>query len=183
MSVFKPIESDFRVRYHLKEKRIVLGIAFNWEKRKGLDVFIRLSSVLSDQYQIILVGTNDGVDELLPKSIISIHQTANQKELAEIYSAANVLVNPTREDNFPTVNIESLACGTPVVTFRTGGSAEIIDNSSGISVEQDDIDGLVKAIQDICEGQAIHSEDCLARSKCFDRYEKFKEYVDLYQAI
>ena len=183
LSVFKPIESDFRVRYHLKEKRIVLGIAFNWEKRKGLDVFIRLSSVLSDQYQIILVGTNDGVDELLPKSIISIHQTANQKELAEIYSAADVLVNPTREDNFPTVNIESLACGTPVVTFRTGGSAEIIDNSSGISVEQDDIDGLVKAIQDICEGQAIHSEDCLARSKCFDRYEKFKEYVDLYQAI
>ncbi len=121
---------------------IILGISFNWEKRKGLDVFIKLASLLNENYQIVLVGTDDDVDKLLPPHILSIHQTSNQKELCEIYSAADVLVNPTREDNFPTVNIESLACGTPVVTFRTGGSAEIIDNCSGVSVEQDDIDGV-----------------------------------------
>lgn len=167
----------------MKPIYMLLGISFNWERRKGLDVFLKLASLLDENYQIVLVGTDDEVDKLLPPHFLSRHQTTEQKELCEIYSAADVLVNPTREDNFPTVNIESLACGTPVVTFRTGGSAEIIDNSSGISVEQDDIDGLVRAIKDICEGHTIHSEGCLARSKSFDRYAKFKEYVDLYQAI
>lgn len=183
LDVFRPTTNTFRDRYQIGKAKLLLGVSFNWERRKGLDVFLNLGSVLDEKYKIVLVGTDDEVDKLLPPGFLSIHQTMDQRELSEIYSAADVLVNPTREDNFPTVNIESLACGTPVVTFRTGGSAEIIDNSSGISVEQDDIDGLVKAIQDICEGQAIHSEDCLARSKCFDRYEKFKEYVDLYQAI
>lgn len=162
---------------------IILGVSFNWESRKGLDVFLNLASMLDENYKIVLVGTDDEVDKLLPPRFLSIHQTTDQNELCEIYSVADVLVNPTREDNFPTVNIESLACGTPVVTFRTGGSAEIIDDNSGISVELDDIDGLVKAIKDICEGHRIHPEGCLTRSKCFDRNEKFLEYVDLYQAI
>ena len=162
---------------------IVLGISFNWERRKGLDVFLDLSTKLDSKYQIVLVGTDNVVDKKLPDDVISIHQTANQKELAEIYSAADVLVNPTREDNFPTVNIESIACGTPVITFNTGGSAEIIDNNSGISIEQDDIDGLIVSIKEICESDTINSNDCIQRSKQFDRIDKFKEYVDLYQSL
>lgn len=162
---------------------LILGISFNWEKRKGLDVFSRLANELDERYRIVLVGTNDEVDATLPDSIISIHNTADQHELSELYSAADVLVNPTREDNFPTVNIEALACGTPVVTFNTGGSAEIIDQQSGISVEQDDYERLINAIKIVCEEKAINSIDCVDRSKSFDRYQKFQEYVDLYQAI
>ena len=119
----------------------------------------------------------------LPANIIAIERTNSKQELAEIYTAADVFVNPTREENFPTVNIEALACGTPVVTFRTGGSAEIIDSNSGISVEQDDMEGLVKAIKDICERKSINTEECLARSKCFDQNERFREYIDLYQNV
>lgn len=100
---------------------MVLGVSFDWGKRKGLDVFQHLAEDLDERYAIVLVGTDDKIDSFLPDRIISIHRTHSQKELAEIYSAADVFINPTREENFPTVNIEALACGTPVITFDTGG--------------------------------------------------------------
>ena len=85
-----------------------------------------------NKFQIVLVGTDDSIDKMLPNSIISIHRTRDQNELAEIYSAADLFVNPTREENYPTVNMESIACGTPVLTFRTGGSPEILDEKTGL---------------------------------------------------
>ena len=93
-----------------------------------------------------MVGTNDFIDKELPDNIISIHRTSNQIELAEIYSASNLFINPTREDNYPTVNMESIACGTPVLTFRTGGSPEMIDDLTGRVVECDDFDALFNEI-------------------------------------
>ncbi|MBQ4269875.1 MAG: glycosyltransferase, partial [Clostridia bacterium] len=112
LSVFQPSESKFREKYGLENKFIVLGVAFDWGVKKGLDVFIELSKRLDENYKIILVGTNDAIDKQLPKNILSIHRTQNQKELAEIYSAADVFVNATREETFGLVNIEALACGT-----------------------------------------------------------------------
>lgn len=184
LKTFRPYKSDFRDKYHInKTDNVVLGVAFSWDYRKGLDVFVQLSHLMDKSYKIVLVGTDEKTEENLSASIITIRRTENQAELAEIYSAADVFINPTREDNFPTVNIESLACGTPVVTFRTGGSAEIVDSTSGISVEQDDFDGLVKAIKDICERNCINTKACLTRAKKFDQHEKFKEYVELYESI
>ena len=161
-------------------KKIVLGVAFDWSRRKGFDIFQRLSRELPEQYQIVLVGTDDSVDKELPQNVISIHQTNNQKELARFYSIADVFVNPTREDNFPTVNIEALACGTPVITFRTGGSPEIPDDRSGIVVECDDFDALKQKIRFLCEHQPIDRNDCRKRAEEFDMYEKFRQYVELY---
>lgn len=89
LNVFQPVESDFRQKHHLENKYILLGVAFGWGKRKGLDVFIELSKRLDERFQIVLVGTNDEIDKQLPANIISIHKTDNQKELAEIYSAAD----------------------------------------------------------------------------------------------
>ena len=184
LDVFRPYKSDFRKMHNIKEDDImILGVAFNWDSRKGIDVFVQLSKLLARHYKIVLVGINENIEKDIPSSIIKIKRTENQVELAEIYTAADVFVNPTREENFPTVNIEALACGTPVVTFRTGGSAEIIDSHSGISVEQDDMEGLVKAIKEICERKSINTEKCLARSKCFDQNERFREYIDLYQNV
>ena len=114
LDIFQPIESDFRKKYKCEDKYILLGVAFDWGARKGLDIFIELAKRLDEKYQIVLVGTNEKTDKLLPNDIISIHRTQNQKELAEIYTAADLFVNPTREENFPTVNIEALACGTPL---------------------------------------------------------------------
>lgn len=181
LSVFKPTEGDFRERYGLMNKKIVLGVTFGWEKRKGLDVFQELADRLSDDYRIVLVGTDTKIDKCLPTNVISIHRTQNQKELAEIYTAADVFANPTREENYPTVNMESIACGTPVVTFGTGGSSEILDKTCGSVVPRDDIDAMEMEIRRICDEKPYSKEACIAHSKNFDMNARFNEYVDLYK--
>jgi glycosyltransferase involved in cell wall biosynthesis len=180
LSVFYPRESDFRQKYHLENRHIVLGVAFGWGPRKGLDVFAELAERLGDAYQIVLVGTNDAVDRQLPATVISIHRTQNQTELAEIYSAADVFINPTREEVLGLTNIESCACGTPVVTFATGGSAETIHELSGCSVPKDHIDALESQIRRICESKPYTVEDCVARAGLFDANARFRDYVELY---
>lgn len=183
LSVFKPTESDFRARYNLYDSKIVLGVAFGWGKSKGLDVFIKLSKSLPAKYQIVLVGTDEHVDATLPANIISIHRTQNQTELAEIYSAADVLANPTREEVLGLVNVESLACGTPVVTFKTGGSPECVDESCGAVVDCDDVDGMQSEIIRICEKKVFSSDACVLHAQLFDMNARYEEYVDLYECV
>lgn len=183
LGVFKPTESDFRKKHGIEDKKIILDVAFGWDARKGIDVFLELDKRLPDDYKIVLVGTNDETDKRLPESIISIHRTQNQQELAEIYSTADVFVNPTREDNYPTVNMESIACGTPVITFKTGGSPEMVDGDTGSVVECDDIDALEREIIRICEDKPYSKENCIARAQQFDKKERFREYINLYERV
>lgn len=181
LNVFKPTESDFRKKYALENKYIVLGVAFGWGRRKGLDVFVELARRLDkEKYKVVLVGTDDNIDKLLPDNIISIHRTQNQTELAGIYTAADVFANPTREENYPTVNMEVLACGTPVVTFNTGGSPEMLDETCGAAVAKDDNDAMYNEIIRICEKKPYSLEACLKKARRFDMNERFKEYYDLY---
>ena len=175
------MKSDFREKRGLTDKRVVLGVASIWGIGKGLDIFIELAKRLPDDYRIVLVGTDDNVDKCLPSNIVSIHRTQNQKELAEIYTAADVFANPTREDTFPTVNMESLACGTPVVTFRTGGSPEILDETCGSVVECDDVDAMEVEIRRVCVQKPYSVEACFARAKNFDMNDKFEEYIRMYR--
>lgn len=184
LNVFKPTESDFRKKYALENKYIVLGVAFGWGKRKGLDVFIELEKRLDkEKYKIVLVGTDDNVDRLLPENIISIHRTQNQTELAEIYTAADIFANPTREENYPTVNMEALACGTPIVTFKTGGSPEMLDETCGAVVAKNGINAMYNEIIRICETKPYSKDDCLKRAESFDKNIKFKEYISLYEGL
>lgn len=181
LTVFKPCESDFKKIYNCENKFILLGVAFDWGRRKGLDVFIELSKRISPDMLIVLVGTDDEIDKQFSDNVITIHRTSNQHELAQIYSAADLLVNPTREDNFPTVNIESIACGTPVLTFNTGGSSEMLDGSCGCSVPCDDIEALYAKIMYIKTNRPYSTEDCVKRATNYDMNKKFKEYVELYE--
>lgn len=181
LSVFYPRESDFRQKYHLEDKLIVLGVAHIWCAQKGLDVFIELSKRLDARFQIVLVGTDDKVDKQLPENIISIHRTQDQAELAEIYSAADVFVNPTREENFPTTHMEALACGTPVITFATGGSAEMLDETCGAVVRKDDINALEERIVTICVQKPYSAEACIRKAKNFDKKDKFLGCIRLYE--
>jgi glycosyltransferase involved in cell wall biosynthesis len=123
-SVFKPVDSDFRKNNNLENKVIILGVASEWTPRKGLDDFIKLAELLDDNYKIVLVGLNKKQLVQLPQNILGIERTESVGELVEIYSAADVFFNPTYEDNYPTTNLEAIACGTPVVTYNTGGSPE-----------------------------------------------------------
>ena len=135
-SIFRPTPGDFRVRHGLEGKKIVLGVASTWSPRKGLDDFVKLAGMLDDRYAIVLVGVSRAQMAQLPKGIIALERTNSTKELAEIYTAADVFVNPTYEDNYPTVNLEAQACGTQVITYNTGGCAETIQNDGGIVIEQ-----------------------------------------------
>lgn len=184
LDTFKPVAGAFRERYGIpQDKKIVLGVAFGWDERKGLDVFLELAKTLPDRYQIVLVGTDSKVDALLPKRILSIHRTQDQQELAEVYSEAAVFVNPTREENYPTVNMEAIACGTPVLTFDTGGSGEMLDRTCGTVVACDDIAAMEQEILRICEDAPFSKEGCVEKAQGFDKNERFKEYLDLYERI
>lgn len=184
LSVFKPSEGDLRKKYGVKPHQfLLLGVAFGWADSKGLDVFAELADRLGDRYRIVLVGTDEAVDKKLPDSIISIHRTNNQSELAKIYSSADLFVNPTREEMFGLVNVEALACGTPVLTFNTGGSPEAVDETCGSVVDRDDVDAMEREIIRICETRPYSQKACLERAKGFDMNDRFKEYIDLYEEI
>ena len=183
LNVFKTCLSDLRKKYGIENKKIILGVSFGWNERKGLDVFVELSKRLSEDYKIVLVGTNEQTDKYLPNNILSIHRTNNQQELAEIYSTADVFVNPTREENYPTVNMEAIACGTPVITFKTGGSPEMLDETCGSVVKCDDIDALEKEIIRICTDKPYSKENCIKKSKEFDKNKRYKEYLELYKSL
>lgn len=183
LDVFKPYRADVRSKYHISpDKKILLGVSFQWGYKKGLDVFIQLAEELpKEKFQIVLVGTNAETDKLLPSGIISIHKTENQTELAKIYSAADVFVNPTREDTFPTVNMEAVACMTPVVTFDSGGCKETIDDKTGIVVPCGDVEAMKSAIQQVCFERIFDPADFMQRATSFDMNARFKEYCELYQ--
>ncbi len=183
LNVFKPTVSNKSQSLKKTGMKTVLGVAFGWGRRKGLDIFIELAKRLPGDYQILLVGVDSQTDEELPANIISVCKTADQRELAAIYTAADVFVNPTREDNFPTVNIESLACGTPVITYSTGGSPEMVDETCGCVVERENIEAMTKQIIRVCEKKPFSEKACLKKAKQYDMNDKFNEYIQLYKEL
>ncbi|MCM3693199.1 glycosyltransferase [Neobacillus niacini] len=177
--VFKPTKSEFRSKYNIENKFIILGVASIWDRRKGYKYFEDISSLIEKDEVIVLVGLSQKQKEKLPENIIGISKTHNVKELAEIYSAADVFMNPTLEDNFPTTNLESLACGTPVITFNTGGSIESIDERCGIIVENQSAIDLIRSIR-MLKKSDISNKDCLNRSKLYNKENIYNHYIDLY---
>lgn len=170
LHVFKPHESSFRKEYGLEDKKIILGVASIWDRRKGYDDFLKLAGLLDDGHRIAMVGVSEKQKQSLPANVIGITRTNNIRELAEIYSSADVLVNPTYEDNYPTVNLEAQACGTPVITYKTGGSVESVPQEN--VVEQGDLDGLVKKISNLA---AIGIGDIE-----LNKESRYKEYIKLF---
>lgn len=146
LEVFKPTPSNFRERYHCEDKIMVLGVTNVWSHRKGLDTFVQFSKELPDKFQIVLVGLSQKQVKQLSDNIIKIERTNSTRELAEIYTAADVFVNPTLEDNFPTTNLEALACGTPVITYDTGGSPECLSDKNDFIVKKNNVNQLKNTI-------------------------------------
>lgn len=177
LNVFKP-------SLGAKESKMILGVASVWEQRKGLSEFISLRALLPIDYKIVLVGLTKKQIKSLPEGIQGISRTENVGELVNLYSKATVFVNPTLEDNFPTTNLEALACGTPVITYRTGGSPEAVDALTGIVVEKGNIKDLTDAIKKICNSSDYHREICRRRTETmFDRTICFSRYLELYKTL
>ena len=145
--IFKPTLSGLRKKYDLEDKFVVLGVASIWEKRKGLSDFYKLADMLDEKYIIFLVGLSKEQIEKLPSNIKGIQRTNSPKELAEIYTLADVFANPTYEDNYPTVNLEAEACGTRVVTYDVGGCKETLKRRDSVAVPVGDLCALKRAIE------------------------------------
>lgn len=182
LGVFQPTESNFRTKHNLENIYIILGVASIWDRRKGLKYFVELSKKLENNEKIVLVGLTEKQIAQLPDNIIGITRTNNIKELVEIYSTVDVFINPTLEDNFPTTNLEALACGTPVVTFATGGSVESIDESCGFIVEKGNLDILIERVREIkTYGKSKYSIQAINRAKQFyNDKDRYIEYVETY---
>lgn len=180
---FKPRMSDFREKYGLVDKTVLLGVAFDWSPRKGIDDFKRLAEELSEEYAIVLVGVSDVIAKKLPNRIVSIACTQNQEELAEIYSEADLFVNPTLEDNFPTVNLEALACGTPVITYQTGGSPESLTEQCGKVVAYKDYTALKDAILEMKDAKKTMTRVCIERAQRYGRDDAYQKYLELYKTV
>lgn len=184
LSIFKPKENKIRERFNiLEDKMMVLGVLGSGIVEKGKEEFIELSK--QNDLQIVLVGLKGNDYKDLPDNIIKLGRTSSQAELAEFYSAADVMMNPTYNDTFPTINIEALACGTPVVTYKTGGSPESLDEKTGIVVEKGDVNGLKKAIEIIRDnGKQSYTHSCRERAvKLFNKDERYEDYVRLYENV
>ncbi|MEL7588471.1 MAG: glycosyltransferase [Prolixibacteraceae bacterium] len=187
LSVFRPLNQiELKRKYHLEKKKVILGVTSQgFSGRKGLNHFIALARNLDSDNQIILIGIDEKDRKQIPSSIIGITRTENIQELAEYYSLADVFVNPTLEDNFPTVNLESLACGTPVITFNTGGSPEAVDQDTGMVIERDNNQELFKAIQEIVRGGKLHyTQKCRDRAvNYYSGKDRNVDYIKLYRSI
>lgn len=180
LDAFHPVTSDLRARYQIGNKRLILGVANIWEPRKGLNTFLDLAQRLEQEAVVALVGLSSAQKRALPKGMIGLSRTACVSELAAWYSAADVFVNPTMEDNFPTTQIEALACGTPVVCYDTGGCAESLDDSCGVAVPKGDVPALADAI---LRANSLKPEHCTRRAAKFGQRERFLDYVSLYAAL
>lgn len=172
LSVFKPTDGNFRERYHLQDKKIILGVASQFGQRKGFDDFLRLADLIDDQFRIVLVGVSQKQIASLPKNIIGFERTNDVRELAEIYTSADVLFNPTYEDNYPTVNLEAQACQTPVITYRTGGSVESVPFDNVIL--QGDVASFVNRLKET-ERFSIKSAP--------EKRSQYLHYVNLYKEV
>jgi len=180
IEVFKPVENDFKARLGFGNKTMILGLANGWSVKKGLDTFVELSKVLGDEFQIVLVGLSSQQLTELPKNIIGFERTSTIEKLIEVYSAADVFVNPTLEETQGLTNIEALACGTPVITYNSGGSPECVDENCGIIIERSDFTGLVNAIKSFND-IGFTKENCINRAINYDKRIKNLEYIELYK--
>lgn len=168
---------------NVRKEKLVLGVASIWSNRKGLQDFVFLRSILPSDWAITLIGLSSQQIKQLPQGIKGIRRTESIDELVTWYNKAAVFVNPTYSDNFPTTNIEALACGTPVVTYNTGGSPEAIDQFTGRIVEKGNIKGILQAIEKFQNADQIElTHYCRSRAeKYFNEKERYEEYVNLYQ--
>lgn len=176
LTIFRHTDSNLRKKYGLENKHIVLGVAGVWSETKGMHYFYELANRLDEKYQCVMIGRNQNKNIT---NIIHIDRTSDRRELCEWYTAADVFVNPTLADNFPTVNIEALACGTPIITFDTGSSPESV-GECGVVVRQGEDESLIRAVYGIAD-MGITAEQCREHVKKYDKWERYAEYLEYFE--
>lgn len=185
-SVFQPCDGEaVRRKYGLRAPHVYIGVASVWSKEKGLPDFADLAARLRADEQLVLVGVKPEQRKRLPEGVVCIGRTDNIAELAALYSAADAFLNPTWQDNYPTVNLEAISCGTPVATYRTGGSVEAITADTGAIVAQGDVEALLAAARAFSmKGKTHWQGRCRAYALAhFRKEERYADYLRLYDSL
>lgn len=190
LELFSPQSSKnikaMKAKLGLSEDSVVLlGVASTWDQRKGLADFVQLYDIIPSKWKIVLVGLSKKQIEKLPKGIIGITRTEDVNQLAVLYSLATVFVNPTWEDTFPTTNLEALACGTPVITYRTGGSVESVTEEVGYIIDKGDVIAIKDCVSEIItEGEIAYKDVCRNRALAlYNKNDRFEDYIKLYNKL
>lgn len=183
LDVFKPstVISETVKQYALQSKFIVLAVASNWNSTKGeSDIYYFSKQMPEDLF--IMIGLSKKQIGKLPPNIIGFERTENISQLVDFYSIANVLINPTYQDTFPTVNLEAMACGTPVITYDTGGCKEMISEQTGFIIAKGDKEKFLSSLNKIKHvSKDFYHENCRRHAvDLYDKEERYKEYVNLY---
>ena len=179
-SIFKPTPSDFRNKYHLENKKIILGVASSWSVAKGLNDFIQLSKMLDDEYKIVLVGLSEKQIKEVPDNIIKISRTNSAVELAEIYTAADAFVNPSRQETMGLTTVEAYACGTPVVVSNLTAVPEVVNENCGMILEQLDLSEIKHDIDIVLNRTWTNIEQEALR---YSKRNKYGIYLELYNEL
>ena len=181
--VFAPARSDLRRRLNLENKFVVLGVASVWKDVKGLPEFIELARAVDENTAIVMVGIREEQKALLPPSVIGVPPQADQQALAEYYAMADVFLNLSAEETFGLVVAEALASGTPAVVRNSTACPEVVDEHTGIVIEDGTPETVLPALRCIREnGKAAYSEACIARARTlFSKERMQREYLNLYE--
>ncbi|WP_239630409.1 glycosyltransferase [Paenibacillus sp. H1-7] len=188
LNLFKPtVSQNIKNKLGISDKQfVILGVAANFkEERKGINYFLEIARKLDTNFTIVLVGVTREQQSNMPQNVIGLRRTENINELIDLYSMADVFLNPTLEDNFPTVNLEAMACGTPVIAFDTGGVKEQIQEDCGEIIPKGDTKRMIESIIRIKSvGAANYSNACITRVKInYQQHDRFLEYINLYNKI
>jgi putative glycosyltransferase len=179
-TIFHTRSSNLREKYHLEDKKIILGVANAWNARKGLNDLLLLADRLGSTYQVVLIGLTERQLPDIPSNVLGLLRTANQTELAQWYTAADVFVNPTYEETFGLTTVEAQACGTPVIVYETDGCPETIASGNGLLVTQGDMQALENAVRDVADGRWYANPQKIAQ---FDKNSVYQKYIKLYNNI
>lgn len=180
LEIFKPCKSSFREKYSIQDKYIVLGVSFGWSQRKGLNIFIDLSKMLPNEFQIVLIGVSEEDRKMLPTNCVALGVTSNAIELAEIYSSVDILLNPSKEETMGLVTVEALACGTPVVVSNLTAVPEVVSPNCGIVVEDYSSNAFASVL---LKKPKFSKNACINRARLFEKCRKYQEYLELYENI
>lgn len=177
-TVFKSTKSNLREQYDLVGKKIALGVASGWGPHKGLDYLKRMANDLPANWKIVIIGLLDEQFVDFPENMIGIKRTTNPQELAAWYSLADVFVNPTLEDTYPTTNLEAQACGTPVVTFDSDGAPETVVQGKGYVVKRMNYEILLKKTI-----EAANMKETFEQVDIKDKMALGKDYETVYERL
>lgn len=180
LNVFKPTESDFRKKYGLENKKIILGVATAWSERKGISVFENLSKSLDGDFKIVLVGIEPQMlSSDAAERILCIPKTDSVTELAGIYTAADVFLNAGKEETMGLTTVEAMGCSTPVAASNLTAVPEVVTSDGGVILKTLDTEDVVRGINQVLSG----SFNPRLNAEKYEKKQQYLKYLDLYKQL